>query len=228
MSEAHKLLTEVDAHMRHMWNERRIPHEAWPAHLARRVAAMVHGGEPVQPQRVNPLEGPLVVRENGDSNSYALLHNGNWLMNLLHNGAQVSERQIANMHKLARAWNELEQREQTVAQLAKHLREYLATHDAVLLDGYMLDAISSDLAKVASDSVGGTGAWTLVSDKLPPVNELLEVAVEFDFPGDWRMKMGYMDEGGSFHVWGASWVPSVWRLPRQKPDFHVMKRVDQQ
>jgi len=50
--------------------------------------------------------GRLHFRENGDANSYALLdENGRWWMSLLMNGEQVTERQRANLTRMAAAWN---------------------------------------------------------------------------------------------------------------------------
>ncbi len=53
--------------------------------------------------------GRLHFRENGDANSYALLdENGRWWMSLLMNGEQVTERQRANLVRMAAAWNACE------------------------------------------------------------------------------------------------------------------------
>lgn len=53
--------------------------------------------------------GRLHFRENGDAYSYALLdENGRWWMSLLMNGEQVTERQRANLVRMAAAWNACE------------------------------------------------------------------------------------------------------------------------
>lgn len=51
----------------------------------------------------------LTVRANGDANSYALLDDkGHWFMSMLVNGEQMTERQEANLHRLAACWNACE------------------------------------------------------------------------------------------------------------------------
>ncbi len=51
----------------------------------------------------------LTVRANGDANSYALLDDkGQWFMSMLVNGEQMTERQEANLHRLAACWNACE------------------------------------------------------------------------------------------------------------------------
>ena len=52
-----------------------------------------------------PTEGELTVRENGEANSYALLQNGDWLMNVLLNGKHMTETQLATLRRLAMCWN---------------------------------------------------------------------------------------------------------------------------
>ncbi len=53
--------------------------------------------------------GRLVVKDNGDANSYALLDDsGNWWMSVLLNGEQITARQEANLRRLAACWNACE------------------------------------------------------------------------------------------------------------------------
>lgn len=52
--------------------------------------------------------------------------------------------------------------------------------------------------------------WVECSDWLPDENVPVNVAVEFDRPGDWRVKTGYIQDG-VWVVWGGSWVPTHWR-----------------
>lgn len=53
--------------------------------------------------------GRLTFRENGDTNSYALLDDtGNWLMSLLHNGQQLTDTQRENLRRLVVCWNACE------------------------------------------------------------------------------------------------------------------------
>lgn len=58
-----------------------------------------------------------------------------------------------------------------------------------------------------------------------PTEEIVLLAGEFDFPGDWRIKCGYfsLDRDG-WHVFGASWTPTHWMplppppaAPKEKP-----------
>lgn len=43
-----------------------------------------------------------------------------------------------------------------------------------------------------------------------PSEHFVLVAAEFDCPGDWRIKIGYLNERGVWHVLGASWEPTRW------------------
>lgn len=46
-----------------------------------------------------------------------------------------------------------------------------------------------------------------------PNNVAILVAVEFDGPGDWRIKIGAKQQG-YWRIFGASWEPSHWmQLP---------------
>lgn len=52
--------------------------------------------------------GQLTVHENGEANSYTLIDtDGQWLISLLHNGQQVTEKQRENFRRLAACWNRL-------------------------------------------------------------------------------------------------------------------------
>ena len=52
--------------------------------------------------------GRIKFAPNGEANSYAMLdEHGNWLLSILHNGTQVTERQVDNMRRLAACWNRL-------------------------------------------------------------------------------------------------------------------------
>lgn len=50
-----------------------------------------------------------------------------------------------------------------------------------------------------------------------PNNEIVLVAAEFDGPGDWRIKCGYLDgQTAKWRVFGASWEPTHW-MPLPAP-----------
>ena len=50
-----------------------------------------------------------------------------------------------------------------------------------------------------------------------PFDEIVLVAAEFDGPGDWRIKCGYLDkQTTSWRVFGASWEPTRW-MPLPPP-----------
>lgn len=57
---------------------------------------------------------------------------------------------------------------------------------------------------------GEAVAWIAVSDRLPPARKTVIVAVEFDGPGDWRLKAGGINDEGEWCVFGASWTPTYW------------------
>lgn len=62
-------------------------------------------------ERTEHTPGRIRYYENGEANSYALLEvdaDDRWLLTLLHNGTDVTERQIANMRRLAACWNACE------------------------------------------------------------------------------------------------------------------------
>jgi len=45
-----------------------------------------------------------------------------------------------------------------------------------------------------------------------PVDDIVMVAAEFDGPGDWRIKCGYLDkQTQQWRVFGASWEPTRWQ-----------------
>ncbi|KAF1065249.1 DUF3850 domain-containing protein [Burkholderia gladioli] len=62
----------------------------------------------------------------------------------------------------------------------------------------------------APADAGEAVAWIAVSDRLPPVRKTVIVAVEFDGPGDWRLKAGGINDDGEWCVFGASWTPTHW------------------
>lgn len=53
--------------------------------------------------------GRITFKADGDANCYSILtEDGRWLMAVLTNGEQTSERQIANFRRLATCWNACE------------------------------------------------------------------------------------------------------------------------
>lgn len=57
------------------------------------------------------------------------------------------------------------------------------------------------------DSVAGK--WIPVSERMPEGSEEVLCAKEFDGPGGWRKKVGYL-LAGKWTVYGASWAPTHW------------------
>ena len=51
--------------------------------------------------------------------------------------------------------------------------------------------------------------WVPVSERMPEGSEEVLCAKEFDGPGDWRRKVGYL-LAGKWTVYGASWTPTHW------------------
>lgn len=57
-----------------------------------------------------------------------------------------------------------------------------------------------------------------------PVDTDLVVAAEFFGPGDWRIKMGYLDSRTQqWIVRGASWTPTLWQYPPAPPTLNASK-----
>lgn len=52
--------------------------------------------------------------------------------------------------------------------------------------------------------------WVPVRERLPKVGESVLVAIEFDRPGDWRIKVGGLRNDRTWQVFGASYTPSHW------------------
>ncbi|WP_407248284.1 DUF551 domain-containing protein [Klebsiella oxytoca] len=83
----------------------------------------------------------------------------------------------------------------------------------IALDIYdaMLAAAPHDTPALNSlqsvDSVADT--WIPVSERMPEGSEEVLCAKEFDGPGDWRKKVGYL-LAGKWTVYGASWAPTHW------------------
>lgn len=62
---------------------------------------------------------------------------------------------------------------------------------------------------------GMVGGWKQLIEA--PNNEIVLVAAEFDGPGDWRIKCGYLDgQTAKWRVFGASWEPTHW-MPLPPP-----------
>lgn len=72
---------------------------------------------------VDHTPGRLSYLPQGEANSYALiLTGGRWLMTCLHNGVELTEKQRANVQRLAACWNACES---------------LTTEQVELIDGLM-------------------------------------------------------------------------------------------
>ncbi|WP_244119442.1 hypothetical protein [Burkholderia gladioli] len=69
---------------------------------------------------------------------------------------------------------------------------------------------SQAAAPAEAGEAGEAVAWTAASDRLPPARKTVIVAVEFDGPGDWRLKAGGINDEGEWCVFGASWTPTHW------------------
>lgn len=73
------------------------------AEIARR-AAVVSSADPAA-----ATPGRMRFHEDGDANTYSMIdEGGRWWLALLHNGEAVTQRQRANMRRLAAAWNACE------------------------------------------------------------------------------------------------------------------------
>jgi hypothetical protein len=100
---------------------------------------------------------------------------------------------------------------------ARALEEIAQSWDGCMYDdvGHSID-IGEDLRKqfaalqsavTPAANAGDNDPWQHISTA--PREELLLLAAEFDFPGDWRIKVGgYWN--GQWNVFGASWTPTRW------------------
>lgn len=62
-------------------------------------------------EREAHTRGRIRYHESGEANSFAIIEegtDGRWLMTLLHNGHDVTERQKANLRRLVACWNACE------------------------------------------------------------------------------------------------------------------------
>lgn len=58
------------------------------------------------PKTIQHTQSRLTYRETGDANCYMVLDdNGNWLLNLIHNGGQLPAKQAENMRRFVACWN---------------------------------------------------------------------------------------------------------------------------
>ncbi len=84
-------------------------------------------------------------------------------------------------------------------------------HNLIAETESMLAAAQHDTPALNSlqsvDSV--VGRWVPVSERMPEGSEEVLCAKEFDGPGDWRRKVGYL-LAGKWTVYGASWTPTHW------------------
>lgn len=88
--------------------------------------------------------GRIRYYENGEANSYAMLEesaDGRWLLTLLHNGHDVTERQIANMRRLVACWNACE------GMTTENLENVTMTGDTLLTRFQLRDKTESELTK---------------------------------------------------------------------------------
>ncbi|MDT0140172.1 hypothetical protein [Acidovorax sp. PRC11] len=78
------------------------------------------------------------------------------------------------------------------------------------------EVLAERIARAAAPTQEADG-WMPI--ETAPEGEAVLCAVEFDRPGDWRMKAGYLDSRtDAWIVWGASWTPTLWRpLPPPPP-----------
>lgn len=65
--------------------------------------------------------------------------------------------------------------------------------------------------------------WFNVSNILPPKDLPVLVAKEFFGPGDWRIKIGGIneDEDTGWKVFGGSWIPSHWAYTPEPPSKEI-------
>lgn len=70
---------------------------------------------------------------------------------------------------------------------------------------------TNNFRKISETSTNSlvTPGWIPVSERMPEGSEEVLCAKEFDGPGDWRKKVGYL-LAGKWTVYGASWAPTHW------------------
>ncbi|AXK63746.1 hypothetical protein CN645_30460 [Burkholderia sp. IDO3] len=72
------------------------------------------------------------------------------------------------------------------------------------------DEVIINVARTASASETMAERWMTVADQLPPLGHDVLVAVQFFGPGDWRIKVGALNDQGQWRVFGGSWAPTHW------------------
>jgi len=112
-----------------------------------------------------------------------------------------------------------------IAALRKERDHWKANHDAQVSRARLLierpdmplERVSAYLELAAlRERIAGMekdAGWISVKDRLPEKNTMVLCATEFDGPGDWRIKTGYLQDVPDFNDWyvfGGSWTPSHW------------------
>lgn len=52
--------------------------------------------------------------------------------------------------------------------------------------------------------------WIKCSERMPADGFDVLCTAEFNFPGDWRRKVGYLRNDGGWFIYGGSWEPTHW------------------
>ncbi|MGY0151839.1 DUF551 domain-containing protein [Edwardsiella tarda] len=84
-------------------------------------------------------------------------------------------------------------------------------HSLNPVDAWLFEAerAANKQAEPVSQTYKLHDGWIAVSDRVPDSDTDVLCACEFDGPGDWRKKVGYLPSG-KWIVYGASWEPTHW------------------
>lgn len=141
--------------------------------------------------------GRIAYREEGDANHYAVLaEDGRWLLSLLHNGEATTERQRANLRRLAACWNACEGIDAAALERVGMGLWDLAPKLQADRDR-MLSAIMAATNALNGDPAGAEGAKAVLSEALAPKR-----APRLDSPpgvGEAREALDWLQAGGQVH-----------------------------
>lgn len=116
----------------------------------------------------------------------------------------------------------LQQWAELVAELERERDSLIrAVADHVTARGEKQERINELEKQLAERSPQIPAGWLSI-ETAPKDGTIIILAGEFDYPGDWRIKMGYWDEfDNRWYLFGGSWIPKKWMPLPAAPQSEV-------